>query len=128
MAASWPQAPSISRPRVSRTVVGMPLASRRRTNSRSSAGSEAVHFDPGVGLSGIRLTWCAASSGVDRLSDLHEMLTPMGTHFFIDETKAKLESARAAGDAGKVKKLEGDLASREAFLEMARKTAADFNN
>ncbi|CAM3215582.1 DUF349 domain-containing protein [Nocardioides dubius] len=45
----------------------------------------------------------------------------------IDETKAKLDAARAAGDAGKVKKLEGDLASREAFLEMARKTAADFN-
>ena len=55
-AASCPQAPSISRPRVSRTVVGMPLASSRRTNSRSSAGSEAVHFEPGVGLSGIRLT------------------------------------------------------------------------
>ena len=47
VAASWPQAPSISRPRVSRTVVGMPLASSRRTNSRSSAGSEAVHFEPG---------------------------------------------------------------------------------
>ena len=55
-AASWPQAPSISWPRVSRTVVGMPPASRRRTNSRSSAGSDAVHFEPGVGLSGIRLT------------------------------------------------------------------------
>ena len=55
-AASWPQAPSISRPRVSRTVVGMPLASSRRTNSRSSAGSDAVHFEPGVGLSGIRFT------------------------------------------------------------------------
>ena len=56
VAASWPQAPSISRPRVSRTVVGMPFASSRRTNSRSSAGSDAVHFEPGVGLSGIRLT------------------------------------------------------------------------
>ena len=33
VAASWPQAPSISRPRVSRTVVGTPLASSRRTNS-----------------------------------------------------------------------------------------------
>ena len=55
-AASCPQAPSISRPRVSRTVVGMPRASSRRTNSRSSRGSDAVHFDPGVGFSGIRLT------------------------------------------------------------------------
>ena len=62
VAASWPQAPSISRPRVSRTVVGMPLASSRRTNSRSSAGSEAVHFEPGVGLSGIRLTWTQPQS------------------------------------------------------------------
>ena len=43
-------------PRVSRTVVGMPFASSRRTNSRSSSGSEAVHLLPGVGLSGIRLT------------------------------------------------------------------------
>ncbi len=50
VAASWPQAPSISRPRVSRTVVGMPRASSRRTNSRSSAGSEAVHFEPGRGV------------------------------------------------------------------------------
>ena len=37
-AASWPQAPSISRPRVSRTVTGTPCASRRRTNSRSRGG------------------------------------------------------------------------------------------
>ena len=32
-AASWPQAPSISRPRVSRTVTGTPWASSRATNS-----------------------------------------------------------------------------------------------
>ena len=37
-AASWPQAPSISRPRVSRTVTGTPWASRRRTNSRCVGG------------------------------------------------------------------------------------------
>ena len=35
---------------------GCPCASSRRTNSRSSAGSDAVHFEPGVGLSGIRFT------------------------------------------------------------------------
>src|SRR6185437_3849699 len=58
-AASWPQAPSISRPRVSRTVTGTPWASRRRTNSRCAAGRDAVHFEPGVGLSGIRLTWAS---------------------------------------------------------------------
>ena len=65
MAASWPQAPSISRPRVSRTVVGTPLASSRRTNSRSTSGREAVHFEPGVGLSGIRLTWTQPQSPYD---------------------------------------------------------------
>ena len=64
-AASWPQAPSISRPRVSRTVVGTPLASSRRTNSRSSRGSDAVHFEPGVGLSGIRLTCTQPQSPYD---------------------------------------------------------------
>ena len=37
VAASCPHAPSISRPRVSRTVVGTPFASSRRTNSRSSS-------------------------------------------------------------------------------------------
>jgi hypothetical protein len=49
-AASWPQAPSISRPRVSRTVTGMPWCSRRRTKARSSSGREAVHFEPGGGV------------------------------------------------------------------------------
>src|SRR6202035_1551406 len=58
-AASWPQAPSISRPRVSRTVTGTPWDSRRRTNSRCAPGRDAVHFEPGVGLSGIRLTWAS---------------------------------------------------------------------
>src|SRR5207344_1147824 len=67
-AASWPQAPSISRPRVSRTVTGTPWASRRRTNSRWAAGRDAVHFEPGVGFSGIRLTCtrCPASSEPSR--------------------------------------------------------------
>src|SRR5208282_3134197 len=67
-AASWPQAPSISRPRVSRTVTGTPWDSRRRTNSRCALGRDAVHFEPGVGLSGIRLTWASrpASSAPSR--------------------------------------------------------------
>src|SRR5665811_2329217 len=46
----------MSEPRVSRTVVGTPRARNRRTNSRSTPGSEAVHFEPGVGFSGIGLT------------------------------------------------------------------------
>ena len=47
----------MSEPRVSRIVVGTPASTRRRTNSFATSGSEAVHTDPGVGLSGIGLTW-----------------------------------------------------------------------
>src|ERR1019366_1291170 len=57
-AASCPQAPSISVPRVSRTVTGIPRAARIAWNSRATTGSDAVHRDPGVGLSGMRFT-CA---------------------------------------------------------------------
>ncbi|WP_312006941.1 DUF349 domain-containing protein [Nocardioides alcanivorans] len=45
----------------------------------------------------------------------------------IDKLKSDIEKARAAGDQGKVKKLEDDLTSRQAFLDMARKAAADFS-
>ncbi|PVG82869.1 DUF349 domain-containing protein [Nocardioides gansuensis] len=45
----------------------------------------------------------------------------------IAETEARLEAARAAGDARKTKELEEALASRQAFLEMARRAAADFS-
>ena len=44
----------------------------------------------------------------------------------IAETQAKLDKANAAGDARKVKDLEGELADKQAFLDMARKAAADF--
>src|SRR3954454_9384427 len=63
--ASWPQAPSISLPRVSRTVVGTPFASNRRTNSRSSPRRDAVHLEPGVGLSGMRFTCTHPQSPYD---------------------------------------------------------------
>ena len=46
----------MSEPRVSRTVVGMPWARSRSTNCCSTPRRDAVHFDPGVGLSGIGLT------------------------------------------------------------------------
>src|SRR5690606_25948244 len=55
-AASCPQAPSMSLPRVSRIVVGIPCPRNRATNSASTAGSLAVQIEPGVGLSGIGLT------------------------------------------------------------------------
>lgn len=45
----------------------------------------------------------------------------------IDEINGKLDKARAAGDQKKVKDLEADLASRQAFLDMARKAAQDFS-
>ena len=45
----------------------------------------------------------------------------------IDDTRADLEKAEAAGDAKKVKKLKDDLASRQSFLEMAEKAQADFS-
>ena len=44
----------------------------------------------------------------------------------IAETQAKLDKATAAGDAKKVKDLEGELANKQAFLDMARKAAAEF--
>jgi hypothetical protein len=52
VAASWPQAPSISRPRVSLTVTATPWAAIRSANSSPAPGREAVHFEPGVGFSG----------------------------------------------------------------------------
>ncbi|HEV2797953.1 MAG TPA: DUF349 domain-containing protein [Nocardioides sp.] len=44
----------------------------------------------------------------------------------IAETQAKLDKATAAGDAKRTKDLESELANKQAFLEMARKAAADF--
>src|SRR5699024_7927119 len=55
-AASCPHAPSMSLPRVSRTVVEIPASRSLATNSASTSGSLAVQMDPGVGLSGIGLT------------------------------------------------------------------------
>ncbi len=45
----------------------------------------------------------------------------------ISGLEADLEQARAAGDQRKVKDLEDTLASRQQFLEMARKAAADYS-
>ncbi|HPU14079.1 MAG TPA: DUF349 domain-containing protein [Aeromicrobium sp.] len=45
----------------------------------------------------------------------------------IAEIQADLEAAEAAGDKSKAKKLRENLQSRQAFLEMALKTASDFN-
>ncbi|MFL6157283.1 MAG: DUF349 domain-containing protein [Marmoricola sp.] len=45
----------------------------------------------------------------------------------IDKIEADLEKARSGGDARKVKDLEENLASRKAFLEMAKQTASEFS-
>ena len=44
----------------------------------------------------------------------------------IAETQAKLDKASAAGDAKRTKDLESELANKQAFLDMARKAAAEF--
>jgi hypothetical protein len=41
--------------------------------------------------------------------------------------EADLEKARAAGNQRKIKELEDNLASRQSFLEMARKAASEFS-
>ncbi|MCW2738674.1 DUF349 domain-containing protein [Nocardioides sp.] len=45
----------------------------------------------------------------------------------IAEAQAKLDKATAAGDTRKAKDLESELANKQAFLDMARKAAADFS-
>ncbi len=45
----------------------------------------------------------------------------------IDDTQAELDKAQAAGNAKLVKSLQENLESRQAFLEMAQKTQADFS-
>jgi hypothetical protein len=44
----------------------------------------------------------------------------------ITKLESDVDKARAAGDSAKAAKLEADLESRRAFLEMAEKTAAEF--
>ncbi|GAW49457.1 MULTISPECIES: DUF349 domain-containing protein [unclassified Nocardioides] len=45
----------------------------------------------------------------------------------IADVQADLEKARAAGNEKKVKELEENLASRQSFLEMAKRASADFS-
>ncbi|WP_312856314.1 DUF349 domain-containing protein [Nocardioides pelophilus] len=44
----------------------------------------------------------------------------------IAEAQAKLEKARAAGDAKRIKELEENLEGRRSFLEMAKRASADY--
>jgi len=45
----------------------------------------------------------------------------------ITKVESDLEKARAAGDERKARDLENDLASRQAFLDMARRASADYS-
>ena len=45
----------------------------------------------------------------------------------IDKVSADLEKAKAAGNEKLVKELEENLASRQAFLDMAKRASADFS-
>ncbi len=53
-----------------------------------------------------------------------DMVAKLGSA--IAEVEAQLEQARAAGDDRRAQRLEDDLSSRRAFLDMARKASADF--
>ncbi len=44
----------------------------------------------------------------------------------IADAEAKLEKARAAGDAKRIRELEENLEGRRSFLEMARRASADY--
>ena len=46
----------------------------------------------------------------------------------IADVEADLDKARAAGNEKKVRELEENLASRQSFLEMAKKASADFSS
>jgi len=45
----------------------------------------------------------------------------------IDEAKADIAKAEAAGDAKRLQAAQENLTSRESFLEMAQKAQADFS-
>jgi hypothetical protein len=45
----------------------------------------------------------------------------------IAQVEADLDKARAAGNEKKVRELEENLASRQSFLEMAKRASADFS-
>ena len=78
--------------------------SRRSARSRTTSGSAATR------RSRRAPTTCSASSSAPSPG-----------------IEADLEKARAAGDQRKIKELEENLASRQQFLEMARKAASDFS-
>ena len=45
----------------------------------------------------------------------------------IADIEANLDKARTSGDERKIKELEENLASRQQFLEMARRAASEFS-
>ena len=66
--ASWPQAASISSPRVRRTVVTMPARSSTSENCRMVRSDERFSPELGNGLNGIRLNLQGTSATSDTSS------------------------------------------------------------
>ena len=64
-------------------------------------------------------------SDPEKSARANDMVTKLETG--IAEVTEKLEKAKAAGDASKTKKLEEELASKQAFLEMAKNVSEEFN-
>ena len=98
VAASCPQAASMSRPRVRRTVTGMPLCWRRAWKAPIALELEPSKPDP-VGLNGIRLTLKAlGSSSVGELVGLLDAVVDAVEHHVLDEDAAVAAGVvRAAG-------------------------------
>ena len=70
----------MSVPRLRLTVACAPSATSRSRNSATRAGGDPVVGQPGVGLSGIRLTWAAGRRrrhrAASRTASLSRSLTP----------------------------------------------------
>src|SRR4051812_10584755 len=60
---NWPQAASMSTPRLRRIVVFTPKRRTRSANARSRGGGDARPGKPAVGLSGITFTWAPPAPG-----------------------------------------------------------------
>ena len=83
-AASWPQAASMSRPRVSRTVAGSPA--RSSTSLKASIAFRDEPSNAPVGLYGMRLTLNERGSSSDgELLRLLDAVVDAGEHDVLDE-------------------------------------------
>jgi hypothetical protein len=64
-------------------------------------------------------------SDPEKAARAHDMVVQLESA--IAQVEADLAKARAAGNEKKVKELEENLASRQSFLDMARRVSADYS-